>query len=54
MIDKDEIRKIQKTVYTLIQDSEFEKSMGLIQTLLEQDPNDALALNFLGLSLIHI
>lgn len=52
MIDKDEIRKIQKTVYTLIQDSEFEKSMGLIQTLLEEDPNDALALNFLGI--IHL
>lgn len=51
-LNPDEVKKIQKTVFKLIQDSEFESAMGLIQTLLEHDPNDALALNFLGI--IHL
>jgi tetratricopeptide (TPR) repeat protein len=52
VIHNDEIKKIQKTVFDLIKDGDFEPAMGLIQTLLEQDPNDAVALNFLGI--IHL
>lgn len=47
-----EVKEIQKTVFTLIQEGQLEDAMGLVSTLLEQDPNDALALNFLGI--IHL
>ena len=52
VIHNDEIKKIQKACFDLIKDSDFEPAMRLIQTLLEQDPNDAIALNFLGI--IHL
>lgn len=51
-LDDKEVREVQKTVFTLIQESKFEPAVNLIQTLLEHDPNDALALNFLGI--IHL
>lgn len=51
-LDNDEIKEIQKAVYELVQNREFEQAVGLLQTLLEQDPNDAIALNFLGV--IHL
>jgi len=52
VIHNDEIKKIQKACFDLIKESDFEPAMRLIQTLLEQDPNDAIALNFLGI--IHL
>ena len=52
MINDDEVKRIQKAVFDLIQKGELEDAMGLVQTLLENDPNDAIALNFLGI--IHL
>jgi hypothetical protein len=44
-----EVKDIQKAVFTLIEHSEFEEAYGLIQTLLEDNPNDGIALNFMGI-----
>lgn len=52
MLKESEVREIHKTCYTLIQNNELEQAIGLLQTLLEHDPNDAIALNFTGL--IHL
>lgn len=49
---KDDTQDIQRAVYELIQQSDFERAADLSQTLLERDPNDAIALNFLGI--IHL
>ena len=43
-----EIKKIQKVVFTLIEQGELDKALSLIQTLLEENPNDGVALNFMG------
>lgn len=52
MLKDDEVKEIHKACFTLIQNGELEDALGLIQTLLEHDPNDAIALNFTGL--IHL
>lgn len=44
-----EVKEIQKAVFNLIEHSEFEEAYGLIQTLLEENPNDGIALNFMGI-----
>lgn len=51
-IDDNEIKEIQKAVYELVREDEHEQALSLIMTLLEQNPNDAIALNFLGV--IHL
>jgi tetratricopeptide (TPR) repeat protein len=47
-----EIKDIQKAVYELIQQGELEDAANVVAPLLENDPNDAIALNFLGI--IHL
>lgn len=51
-LNQEEVREIQKTVFELIQKGAHEDALGLINTLLEHDPNDAVALNFIGV--IHL
>jgi hypothetical protein len=45
----EEVKEIQKAVFHLIERSEFDNALGLIQTLLEDNPNDGIALNFMGI-----
>jgi tetratricopeptide (TPR) repeat protein len=47
-----ETKEIQKAVYDLIQKNDLEPAADLSMRLLEEDPNDAVALNFLGI--IHL
>lgn len=47
-----EIKEIQKAVFELIQKGELEDAANVVAPLLEHDPNDAIALNFLGI--IHL
>ena len=47
-----EIKDIQKAVFELIQQGELEDAANVVAPLLENDPNDAIALNFLGI--IHL
>lgn len=51
-LNDDEVKEIQKTVFKLIQGGELEQATRLIERLLEHDPNDAIALNFMGV--IHL
>lgn len=51
-LTEEEVREIQKTVFELIQKQAHEDALGLIRRLLEHNPNDAVALNFLGV--IHL
>lgn len=51
-LKESEVKEIQKAVFKLIQEGRFEQALDLLQTLLENDPNDAISLNFLGL--IHL
>jgi tetratricopeptide (TPR) repeat protein len=44
-----EVKDIQQAVYKLIQQSDFKSAYGLLHTLLEHDPNDGIALNFMGI-----
>lgn len=48
----EEVKEIHKACKDLITSGEFEQAIGLLGTLLDHDPNDAIALNFTGL--IHI
>lgn len=48
----EEVKHIHKAVFNLIQNNDLEKAIDLVQTLLENNPNDAIALNFTGL--IHL
>jgi tetratricopeptide (TPR) repeat protein len=52
MLKDTEIKDIQKAVFELIQQGELEDAANVVAPLLEQDPNDAIALNFLGI--IHL
>lgn len=47
-----EVKEIQKAVFELIQKGELEQAADLSIRLLENDPNDAAALNFLGI--VHL
>lgn len=47
-----EVKEIQKAVFDLIQKGELEDAANVVAPLLENDPNDAIALNFLGI--IHL
>ena len=47
-----EIKDIQKAVFELIQNGELEDAANVVAPLLEHDPNDAIALNFLGI--VHL
>jgi len=51
-LHENEVKEIHKAVYELIQKGDLENSIGLINTLLEHNPNDAAALNFMGI--IHL
>lgn len=52
ILSKEETKEIHAATYELIQDKQFEEAGSLIQRLLEEDPNDAIALNFAGI--IHL
>lgn len=43
-----EVKDIQAAVYELIQKGQMDDAYGLILTLLEYNPNDGIALNFMG------
>ena len=47
-----EVKEIQKAVFDLIQNGDLENAANVVAPLLENDPNDAIALNFLGI--IHL
>lgn len=47
-----EVKDIHRACFTLIQNGDLERCLGLLQTLLEHDPNDPFALNYAGL--IHL
>lgn len=49
MLTEAEVKEIQQAVFELIQQENFQDAYGLIQTLLEHNPNDAIALNFMGI-----
>lgn len=51
-LSDEKVKEIQKAVFELIQKNELEDANGLIQTLLEHDPNDAISLNFMGI--VHL
>lgn len=44
-----EVKEIQKVTFELIEAGDFEQAYDLIQTLLENNPNDGPALNFMGI-----
>jgi hypothetical protein len=48
-----EVKDIQKACFELIEHSDFEQAHGLIQTLLEDNPNDGVGLNFMGILLLE-
>jgi tetratricopeptide (TPR) repeat protein len=47
-----EVKEIQKAVFHLIEDGELEPANRLLETLLSHNPNDGIALNFMGV--IHL
>lgn len=51
-LTEEDVKEIQKVVFELIGKGEKDEAMGLINTLLENNPNDAVALNFIGV--IHL
>lgn len=51
-LTNDEVKEIQKAAFELIQENKLEDANRVIQTLLEHDPNDAIALNFMGI--VHL
>lgn len=48
MLEENEVKEIRQAVYQLVQSKDYDPASKLIATLLEHDPNDATALNFLG------
>lgn len=51
-IEEKDVKEVQKTVFNLIENADLESANKLIGALLEFNPNDAVALNFLGI--IHL
>lgn len=49
---RDDKKEIQQAIFELIQKNELEQAANLSQRLLEDDPNDPIALNFLGI--VHL
>ncbi len=47
-LSKEEKKEIHSALYEIVQSKDYENAHGLIAALLEDDPNDAIALNFLG------
>lgn len=47
-LSSEEVKKIQRAVFDLISAKNLPDAWGLCQTLLEDNPNDAIALNFMG------
>lgn len=52
MIDEKEVKEMYKAVYELIGQKNYEDAMPVLVALIENNPNDAAALNFLGV--IHL
>ena len=48
MLEPSEVQQIQSAAYELIQSGDYQNATSLLDTLLDQDPNDATALNFMG------
>lgn len=48
MLEQSEVIEIQKATHELLEHRQFEEADSLIGTLLENNPNDPVALNFLG------
>ncbi len=51
-LTEEEVKEIHESVFELIRDEKLQDATGVLQTLLENDPNDASALNFMGL--VHL
>ena len=51
-LSESEVKDIQKAVFTLIGEGELEQASNLLETLLSHNPNDGIALNFMGV--IHL
>jgi tetratricopeptide (TPR) repeat protein len=49
LLDAKEVKEIQRAAFELIEAGQFDDALGLIQTLLEDNPNDGIALNFMGI-----
>lgn len=49
MLDDKEIKEIQQAAYELVQRKDYDNAGPLITRLLEENPNDATALNFMGI-----
>lgn len=47
-----EVKEIQKAVFQLVEQKELEQASRLLETLLSHNPNDGVALNFMGV--IHL
>jgi tetratricopeptide (TPR) repeat protein len=47
-MDKEEIQKIQLAIHDLINQEKYDEALPLIYSVLEEHPNDAATLNFLG------
>ena len=48
MLEKADVQQIQVAAHELIERGDYSNASGLLDTLLEHDPNDATALNFTG------
>jgi hypothetical protein len=47
-MDKQELQQVQLAIYELVQAEDFENALPVIYSVLEEHPNDAPTLNFLG------
>ena len=47
-LSDNEVKEIHKAVYELVTARDYDNAAGLLHTLLEHNPNDAAALNFMG------
>lgn len=47
-LDDKEVKEIQKAAFDLIERKDYQSAFGLLQTLLEHNPDDSVSLNFLG------
>ena len=47
-MNKEEIQKIQLAIHDLINQEKYDEALPLIYTVLEEYPNEAATLNFLG------
>ena len=47
-MDREEIKNIQLAIHDLINQEKYDEALPLIYSVLEEYPNDAATLNFLG------